>query len=106
MSRRPAPPPPPRPTPEPESHRAREDRRSFEGIFSVETLPDFKDPVLATLLSIVLPGAGQVYNHHFVKGILVFGTCWLIFPYFLGILDAFVSARSQNRVQMAGFRHY
>jgi len=57
----------------------------------------FRDPVLASLLSAVLPGAGQVYNSQFFKGLLVFLTCWLIIPYFLGIFDAYVSAEGANR---------
>jgi TM2 domain-containing membrane protein YozV len=63
--------------------------------------PQFKDPVLAALLSTVMPGGGQVYNGHFLKGFLVFITCWLVIPYFLGIMDAYVSARDTNRYQAA-----
>ena len=66
--------------------------------------PGFRDPVLAALLSAVLPGAGQVYNYQFLKGLLILLTCWLIIPYFLGIFDAYMSAEHANRWQTVGVR--
>ncbi len=63
--------------------------------------PDYKDPVLAALLSTVLPGAGQVYNHQILKGVLIFVTSWLVIPYFIGIADAFLSAHNKNNHQAA-----
>lgn len=59
--------------------------------------PVYRDPILAAVLSIIIPGGGQVYNHHFIKGILIFATSFLIVPYILGILDAYICARSINR---------
>ena len=35
--------------------------------------PGRKSPALALALSVVVPGAGQVYNGHYLKGALVFG---------------------------------
>ncbi len=63
--------------------------------------PVFRDPVLAAVLSIIIPGGGQVYNHHFLKGILIFATSFLVVPYILGVLDAYICARSINRRQTA-----
>ena len=63
--------------------------------------PFYRDPLLAALLSTCLPGAGQIYNHQFLKGILIFATSWLVIPYFIGIFDAFVSARSLNKYEIA-----
>ena len=60
--------------------------------------PPPRDPVFAALLAAVLPGAGQVYNLQFLKGIFVFLTCWLVVPYFLGILDAYLTAERSRRV--------
>jgi len=57
----------------------------------------FRDPVLGALLSAVIPGAGQVYNLQFFKGLFVFLTCWLVIPYFLGIFDAYLTAERTNR---------
>lgn len=57
---------------------------------------DYRDPLLATLLSVIFPGAGQVYNREFIKGLLVLMTSWLVLPYFLGILDAYLSAKRKN----------
>ena len=66
--------------------------------------PAFKDPVLAALLSAVIPGAGQLYNAQLFKGALIFLTCWLVIPYFLGIFDAYVTAESTNRWQAVEVR--
>jgi TM2 domain-containing membrane protein YozV len=63
--------------------------------------PFYRDPILAALLSTVLPGAGQVYNHQFLKGILILVTSWLVIPYFVGIIDAFITARSLNKFEIA-----
>ncbi len=59
--------------------------------------PVYRDPVLAAVLSIIIPGGGQVYNHHFLKGILIFATSFLVIPYVLGVLDAFICSRSINK---------
>ena len=63
--------------------------------------PFYRDPILAALLSTVFPGAGQVYNHQFLKGILILVTSWLVIPYFVGIIDAFITARSLNKFEIA-----
>jgi len=54
-----------------------------------------KSPALAAIMSAVLPGLGQWYNGHFFKGIFVFLFSWMIIPYFIGIGDAYFSARRQ-----------
>ncbi|MFG0316645.1 MAG: hypothetical protein ACF8XB_05185 [Planctomycetota bacterium JB042] len=56
-----------------------------------------KDPLLATVLSTVLPGGGQFYNGHFLKGLLVLVTSPFVIPWLIGIVDAFFSARRHNR---------
>ena len=43
-----------------------------------------------------LPGAGQLYNGHFIKAGLVFVTSPFIIPWLIGIADAFCSARRIN----------
>lgn len=58
---------------------------------------DPKDPALATILSIVLPGGGQAYNGQFLKAFLVFVTSPLVVPWVIGVADAFLSARKINR---------
>lgn len=55
-----------------------------------------KDPLLATVLSGIVPGGGQVYNGHFVKAGLVFVTAPLVIPWIIGVADAFFSARKIN----------
>jgi TM2 domain-containing membrane protein YozV len=55
-----------------------------------------KNPVLAMTLSII-PGMGQFYNGDFTKGLLILATCWLIFPWIVGIFDAYFKARMINR---------
>ncbi|MFH2000617.1 MAG: hypothetical protein ABIK28_13115 [Planctomycetota bacterium] len=62
----------------------------------------YRDPVLASLLSAVIPGMGQWYNCQFIKGLLVFFFSWLVIPYFLGIFDAYLTAERTNCWQTAG----
>ena len=56
----------------------------------------YRDPVLASLLSAVIPGAGQIYNTQIFKGLLVMASFWLVIPYFLGIFDAYLTAERTN----------
>ena len=56
-----------------------------------------KDPLLATILSSLVPGGGQVYNGHFLKAVLVFCTSPFVIPWLIGIVDAFFSARRHNQ---------
>jgi uncharacterized RDD family membrane protein YckC len=55
-----------------------------------------KNPRMAMFLSI-FPGLGQLYNGDFMKGFLILCTCWLIFPWVLGIFDAYFKAKMINR---------
>lgn len=62
-----------------------------------------KDPLLAGVLSTVFPGSGQFYNAQFLKAVLVFATSPLVIPWFIGIVDAFFSARRINaRAELEG----
>ena len=54
-------------------------------------------PSLAGILSFLVPGLGQLYNGQAGKGILVFATCWLVFPWVIGIIDAARTARKIQR---------
>lgn len=47
----------------------------------------------AGLLSLVLPGAGQVFNGQFLRGLAIFATSWLIVPWIFGVIDAYGTAR-------------
>lgn len=67
-------------------------RRSFPGHLPYR----YKSPGLAALLSAVFPGLGQFYNGHIFKGIFVLIFSWMVVPYFLGIGDAYFSARRQS----------
>src|SRR5215472_11673327 len=58
---------------------------------------EIKNPGVAMLLSILIPGAGQLYNGQLGKGILVLLTCWLVIPYIYGIIDAWRTAERINR---------
>jgi len=57
-----------------------------------------KNPGVAVLLSIIIPGGGQFYNGHVGKGILILFTFWLVIPWIYGIFDAYSSANRINRV--------
>jgi hypothetical protein len=52
-----------------------------------------KTAMTAGLLSFLLPGAGQVFNGQLFRGLVIFGTCWLIVPWIFGVIDAYCSAR-------------
>ncbi|MBW2734424.1 MAG: hypothetical protein JRH20_18715 [Deltaproteobacteria bacterium] len=54
-------------------------------------------PILPAALSLMLPGLGQVYNRQLGKGVAVFFFAFLVVPYFYGILDAYFTARANNR---------
>ena len=53
----------------------------------------------AGLLSLVLPGAGQVFNGQFLRGVLIFATSWLIIPWLFGVIDAYGTARRAELAQ-------
>ncbi|MEE8359435.1 MAG: hypothetical protein V3S04_00750 [Candidatus Omnitrophota bacterium] len=50
-------------------------------------------PMLATILSFVIGGAGQMYNGEIGKGILIFFTSWLVIPWVYGIFNAYSTAK-------------
>jgi TM2 domain-containing membrane protein YozV len=58
-------------------------------------------PALAAVLSLLIPGLGQFYNDQVGKGVLVFLTFCLIFPWILGIIDAYETAKKikEGKVQ-------
>ena len=47
----------------------------------------------AGLLSLLVPGAGQVFNGQLFRGLFIFATCWLIVPWLFGVIDAYGTAR-------------
>jgi len=51
---------------------------------------------IAVLLSVVIPGAGQMYLGKVGKGIILLLTCWLIIPWIYSIYDAYKSAKDYN----------
>lgn len=55
-----------------------------------------KSPALASILSMLLGGLGQLYNGQPGKGILIFITSWLIIPWIYGIFDAYKTAERIN----------
>lgn len=48
----------------------------------------------AAVLSLLVPGAGQVYNGQFMKGVFILATCWLVVPWIFGVIDAYRCARA------------
>lgn len=49
----------------------------------------------AAFLSLVVPGAGQVFNGHFFRGFIILGTFWMVVPWIFGVIDAWVCARRE-----------
>ena len=52
---------------------------------------------LITLISIFIPGGGQIYQGSYLKGILILLLAWLILPWLYGIYDAHTGASRFNR---------
>jgi TM2 domain-containing membrane protein YozV/Tfp pilus assembly protein PilE len=53
-------------------------------------------PALAAILSFIIAGLGQIYNGQVWKGLLIFLTSWLLFPWIIGIFDAYFVAKKIN----------
>lgn len=81
-------------------------------------IPNKKEPVISIILSLIVPGLGQVYNTHVKKGIVIFiaylvsiilvylawsnfiGFCIMVIPlaiWLYGMFDAFSEARKINK---------
>lgn len=58
----------------------------------------YKNPAVAVLLAFLFPGAGQFYNGHAGKGLIVLFTFWLVIPWIWSIFDAYNCAHRINRV--------
>ncbi|MBN2382707.1 hypothetical protein JXQ70_07480 [bacterium] len=70
-------------------------RQSMPGLLPYKP----KSPALAAVMSALIPGLGQFYNGHFFKGLFFLFFSWMIFPYFIGIGDAYFSARRHVEFQ-------
>jgi len=55
-----------------------------------------KSAGIATALSIIIPGVGQMYLEKVRRGILILIFCWLIIPWLYGIYDAYKSAKDYD----------
>jgi TM2 domain-containing membrane protein YozV len=55
-----------------------------------------KNVGLITLISLFIPGGGQIYLSQFLKGILILLLSWLIIPWLYGIYDAHTTASKYN----------
>lgn len=55
----------------------------------------------AAFLSLLVPGSGQVFNGQFLKGFLIFATCWLVVPWVFGVIDAYRTAKRAERAHGA-----
>jgi len=55
-----------------------------------------KDAGIATALSLIIPGVGQMYIGKIGTGILILIFFWLIIPWLYGIYDAYKSANDYN----------
>ena len=57
---------------------------------------DSARPVIAAVLSVLVPGLGQVFNRQLGKGLVVFFLSFLVIPYVYGIIDAYFVAKKQR----------
>jgi len=51
---------------------------------------------MITLISIFIPGGGQIYMGDYLKGLLILLLSWLILPWLYGIYDAHLAAKKFN----------
>lgn len=56
-----------------------------------------KNVGLITLISIFIPGGGQIYLGEYLKGLLILLLAWLVLPWLYGIYDAHATASGFNR---------
>ncbi len=56
-----------------------------------------KNVGLITLISIFIPGGGQIYLGEYLKGLLILLLAWLVLPWLYGIYDAHTTASGFNR---------
>jgi hypothetical protein len=61
-----------------------------------EGVSDLKNPVVASLLSLLIPGLGQLYNGESVKAIVFFIGWLTIIAWPLAVMEAYYSARCSN----------
>jgi TM2 domain-containing membrane protein YozV len=57
---------------------------------------DTTHPVIPAVLSMMLPGLGQLVNAQLVKALFVFFLSPLIIPYLFGIIDAYFTAKNRR----------
>ncbi len=55
-----------------------------------------KNVGLITLISVFIPGGGQIYLSHYLKGVLILIFSWLVIPWLYGIYDAYTTASKYN----------
>ena len=55
-----------------------------------------KNVGLTTLISVFIPGGGQIYLTQYLKGVLILVFSWLIIPWLYGIYDAHASSNKYN----------
>jgi TM2 domain-containing membrane protein YozV len=56
-----------------------------------------KNVGLITLISMFIPGGGQIFLSHYLKGVLILLFSWLIIPWLYGIYDAYPSSNKYNK---------
>ena len=55
-----------------------------------------RSPVLAALLSLLLPGLGQLYNGEVWKGLFFLLASVFVIPWVIAVIEAYYSARMAN----------
>jgi TM2 domain-containing membrane protein YozV len=56
-----------------------------------------KNVGLITLISVFIPGGGQIFLSHYLKGIMILLFSWLIIPWLYGIYDAYTTSSNYNK---------
>ena len=63
---------------------------------SLAARPGERRPALAAVLSVLVPGLGQLYNGEVLKAVVFFLGWVLLIPWPLAVLDAYTAARIAN----------
>jgi hypothetical protein len=63
---------------------------------SIEQPAGSRSPAAAALLSLILPGLGQLYNGEVLKAVAFFLGWVFVIPWALAVMDAYYSARVSN----------
>ena|SRR3990167_2147284 len=73
-----------------------EEEESYRQEVKQKLIKTDKNPILAAVLSFIIPGLGQIYCGKIARGIVILFTAWLVIPWIYGIFDAYSLAQGKS----------